>query len=191
MNLALATAPEATYAVDSSEQLTRDRQQLQQEQEALRPLPHLPLLREKVTDAEGALAFDPDNLTKKANLSDAKRNLGEALDRHQKYTRLGNDISAVTSRLEVAQQRERQQAIEQVQTKLGAAQAAYKAAALQAAKAFREMLIANNRCLNVPGAGGMNIAAYTGFNVPHLAFDRGELIPLGQQMAGQSMPWEK
>lgn len=196
-NLAIVTeTPEAPYTPESSSQLERDRQQLQQEQQSLTPLPHLPILREQIINLEGRAAFmsesncDSDMLAIKASLSDAKRALGEALDRSARYTRLGNDIAQITTRLEVAQQRERRQLAGEADARLGQAQAEFKAAALQAAKLYRAMLIANHKSHAVAGASTLNLQNLEGFNVPWLAVDRGQVFSLGQQMGMGKLHWE-
>ena len=177
---------------DTSYQLERDRANLIQQQALLNPLPDLPMRRNAVQDAQARYdaSNDPRTLPERtAALQAAQRLLAEALEKHERSTQLGNQIVELTGRLELAQRRERQQAIDISNNRLAEAVGEYKHAALQAARAYRRILQANRLAHATPGASTTTPPA--GFNIPHLAVDGGQTFTLGVQMSQGKMSWEQ
>lgn len=177
-----------TPTVESAFQLERERIELVQAQQRLTPLPSLPLRRDAVADAQAALAQNPDEPTKQLALDAAQRLLVEAVEINTRYTQLGNQISKITERIAVAQQRERQQSVDEANSQLEQALNEWQFAALQAAKAYRNLLNANHVSMHTLGAKTATINS--NFNIPHLAHDGGKVFPLGQQLQQGYLPWE-
>lgn len=176
-------------SAETSYQLERDRAELMRQQAFLNPLPDLAMRREAVTDAAARADIDPANPDRKIALSAAQRLLQEALDKHERSTQLGNEIARLTERLDVAQRREREQAIDLSNSRLEQAVSEYRTLALATAKAYRSLLVANRLAMNTPGA--KTATPPSGFNIPHLATDGGQTFSLGVQMSQGLMPWEQ
>ena len=178
-----------TTTVETSYQLERDRAELMRQQSLLNPLPDLAMRRDAVQDAQTRADVAPDDVDRKYALSAAQRLLDDALAVHERSATLGNRIADLTERLDVAQRRERQQAIDLSNSRLQQAINEYRTLALATAKAYRQLLTANRLAQNTPGAKTTSPSA--NFNIPHLAVDGGQTFALGVQMSQGLMSWEQ
>jgi small-conductance mechanosensitive channel len=126
----------------------------------------------------------------KVAIIDAREALDNALESNRLLKLVTDQLRDVNSAIAEAEQKQRLDIIAEANARLARAENTFQTLAVQAAKAYRQLLDAQRYAQHVPGARTNILGGRTAFDVEFMRSFGSDHFPLSEQMRQGVMGWE-